>query len=90
MNLHSKSFPRLKAVLLPALMLSLPIAAQSSAPSGFYGLMDAVSQIGSVGFNVGAMVGVINFDGSGNVSGIATVKPWGLKLICKTQKRSLS
>ena len=53
------------------------VAAQSTSPSSSYGFVVGSSQIDSVGDNGAAFLGVINFDGAGNVIGTATGKPRG-------------
>jgi hypothetical protein len=84
---YTRSFPRLVSV--PVLTLTLigsfayfapgnslrVVAAQSTSSSGSFGFVAGVSQIDSNGGNGGALVGVMNFDGAGNVAGTATVKP---------------
>jgi hypothetical protein len=50
-------------------------AAQSVSPSGSYGFVASVSAIDSAGANGGALLGVMNFDGVGNVTGNAVIKP---------------
>ena len=67
-----KTFTR----LVPCLFLMLPAAlAQNTPPSGSYGFLVNASQIDSNGSNGGAILGVMNFDGAGNVSGSGTFKP---------------
>jgi hypothetical protein len=50
------------------------VAAQSMSPTGTFGFFAGVSQIDSGGANGGAFLGIINFDGAGNVSGTTTIK----------------
>jgi hypothetical protein len=51
------------------------VAAQSTSPSGTFGFEAGVAQIDSAGTNGGAILGLINFDGAGGVTGTAIVKP---------------
>jgi len=73
---YRKSFRRAASVLVLTVTLACRFAAaQSTAPSGSYGFVVNAFQIDSNGANGGALVGIINFDGAGNVTGTATVKP---------------
>jgi hypothetical protein len=84
---HARMFSRLVSVLVLTLMLICSfayfapgnrlraVAAQSTSPSGSYGFVVNAFQIDSNGANGGALVGVINFDGAGNATGTATLKP---------------
>ena len=62
------------AFFAPANLL-ISVAAQSTSPQGSYGFVVGASQIDSVGANGGAVLGLMNFDEAGNVTGTATVKP---------------
>jgi hypothetical protein len=87
MKNHTRRFPRLASVLFltPTLLCTFAyfapanslraVAAQSTSPSGSFGLVAGVSQIDSNGANGGALLGILNFDGAGNVTGTATIKP---------------
>ena len=75
MKNHKRSFPRLVSVLVLTLTLICTVAAQSTSPSGSYGFVVNAFQIDSNGANGGAVLGVINFDGAGNATGTATLKP---------------
>ena len=68
-----RRFTRL--AFLPVLTLTLCSFAQSPSPSGTFGFVVGVSQIDSNGDNGGALVGLITFDGAGNVTGNAIIKP---------------
>src|SRR2546430_5975901 len=70
------SFPRLLSggVITFTLLLRAAIG-QSTAPSGTYGFVANAYQIDSSGQNAGALMGLMNFDGAGNVSGTFTIKP---------------
>jgi hypothetical protein len=70
-----RSFPYLLCVLALSLALACSVAAQATAPSGPYGFVVNASQIDSAGANGGALIGIMNFDGAGNVSGNAILKP---------------
>ena len=84
---HTRSFPRLVSVLVLTLVLIcsfayfapgnrlLAVAAQSTSPSGSFGFVAGVSQLDSSGDNGAAFLGLINFDGAGNVTGSATIRP---------------
>ena len=50
-------------------------AAQSVPLSGSYGFLANAYQIDSAGSNGAALLGLMNFDGAGNVSGTVTLKP---------------
>lgn len=50
------------------------LRAQSTAPNGAYGFVVGVSQIDSAGNDGGALVGTMNFDEEGHVTGTATLK----------------
>jgi hypothetical protein len=76
MKNHTRSFPRLASVLVLTITLQWSFAAaQSTSPSGSYGFVINAFQIDSNGANGGALVGVMNFDGAGNVTGTATLRP---------------
>jgi len=87
MKNNTRWFPRLASVLFLTLTLLCAfvyfapadilraVAAQSPSPSGTFGFVAGVSQIDSNGSNGGAFLGVLTFDGAGNVTGIATIKP---------------
>jgi hypothetical protein len=87
MKNNARSFPRLASVLFLTLTLLCAfayfapanslraVAAQSTSPSGSFGFVGGVSQIDSNGSNGGALLGVMNFDGAGNVTGTGTLKP---------------
>lgn len=49
-------------------------AAAQSGPNGSFGFVANAYQMDSAGQNGGALVGIMNFDGAGNVSGNAVVK----------------
>jgi hypothetical protein len=67
---YRKSFRRAASVLVLTVTLACSFAAaQSTAPSGSYGFVVNAFQIDSNGANGGALVGIINFDGAGNVTG---------------------
>jgi len=70
---QSRSFPRLVSV--PALTLTLICAGAAQSPSGSYGFVAGVLQIDSNGDNGAAILGVMNFDGAGKMTGTATIKP---------------
>jgi hypothetical protein len=84
---HARIFPRLASVLILTLTLICcfayltpgnalrAVAAQSTSPSGSFGFVVNAFQIDSNGSNGGAVLGVMNFDGAGNVTGTATLKP---------------
>jgi hypothetical protein len=75
MNYQTRVCPRLVSVLILTLTLVSSVAAQSTTPSGTYGFVINAFQMDSNGSNGGALVGVMNFDGAGNVIGTATLKP---------------
>lgn len=72
---QTRVFPRLVSVIVLALGLTCVVAAQTTSPSGPYGFVVNAFQIDSNGSNGGAVLGVMNFDGAGNATGTATVKP---------------
>lgn len=64
-------------VFVPVLTLTLMCSsayAQSAPPSGTFGFVAAANQMDSAGQNGGALAGILNFDGAGNVSGNAVLK----------------
>jgi hypothetical protein len=75
MKYHKQSSTPLLSALVLTLTLLRAAAAQSMPPSGAFGFVGGVSQIDSNGGNGGAILGLLNFDGAGNVTGTATVKP---------------
>jgi len=52
-----------------------PLPAQSTALIGSFGFVAGLEQLDSNGSHGVAVLGLINFDGAGNVSGTATIKP---------------
>jgi hypothetical protein len=54
--------------------LALRVATAQTVPGGPYGFVAGVSQIDSAGANGGAFLGIMNFDGSGNVNGSSVIK----------------
>lgn len=60
--------------LFPLLLCGV-LTAQNNSPSGTYGVVTIVSQIDSFGNNGGALLGLITFDGGGNLSGSIIIKP---------------
>src|SRR5579862_6770844 len=55
-------------------MLMCGVAAAQTGPTGSFGFVANAFQMDSAGQNGGALVGIMNFDGAGNVSGNAIVK----------------
>jgi hypothetical protein len=70
---HVRSFLRLLSVLVLALTLRT-VSAQSMSPSGSFGLLINASYSDPSNENGLAILGVINFDGAGNVTGSYTVE----------------
>jgi hypothetical protein len=75
MTHQTRIFPRLVSGVVLTLATVYSIAAQSTTPSGAYGFVINAFQIDSNGATGGALVGLMNFDGAGNVTGTATLKP---------------
>ncbi|HYL37087.1 MAG TPA: hypothetical protein VEV17_14320 [Bryobacteraceae bacterium] len=72
MRLHTRSLSRLVLVLVPALTLicsSTYAFAQGMPPSGSFGFVVSASYVSPTDTNGWAMLGVMNFDGAGNVTG---------------------
>jgi hypothetical protein len=72
---YSRSFSRLAAVLVLTLTLLRAVAAQSTSPSGSYGYLLTASYSDPSKTNGSALLGVMNFDGTGNVTGSYTSEP---------------
>ena len=58
-------------------MISIPAAAQSTAPSGSFGFLFTDFFVDSGDNNGAALLGLMNFDGAGNVSGTYTLQGRG-------------
>src|ERR1022692_1241083 len=74
LKVHGYLGSRQLSIRLLALMLLCGAAAAQSGPSGSFGFVANANQGDSAGQNGGALVGIMNFDGAGNVSGNAIVK----------------
>jgi hypothetical protein len=73
---RTRWFPPPASLLFLAPTLLCAFAdAQSASPSGTFGSLANASQIDSNGSNGGAFLGVLTFDGAGNVTGTTTLKP---------------
>ncbi len=70
MKYHTQSFRWLASVLVMAPVL----AAQSMSPSGSFGFLINASYFNRPNNNGQALVGVMNFDGAGNVTGPFTAE----------------
>ena len=68
------AFARLLCCLLVAITA---LATQNTSPSGSFGFLLNVYQLDSAGGNGGAVLGLLNFDGTGNVSGSYTLENRG-------------
>lgn len=66
------------AAALVAILACASLSGQTTPLSGSYGFVAGVAQIDSAGANGGAVVGLANFDGAGNVTGNAIVQPRSL------------
>lgn len=64
--------PVLGCVVLSALALSAPLAAQSKAPSGTYGFVGYANQMDTAGWTGGAYLGVMKIGEDGSVTGTLT------------------
>ena|SRR5438874_2671096 len=84
---HTRMFPRLVPVLVLTLTLICSfayfapenrlraVAAQSTPPSGSFGFLISASYSDPSQTNGTAFLGLMNFDGSGNVTGSYTSEP---------------
>jgi hypothetical protein len=73
MNNHKRSYSRLVSVLVLTLTLMCTATAQSMAPSGSFGFLlnySFIPQFANMGL---AVLGMMNFDGAGNMTGTYTV-----------------
>ncbi len=74
MNRHFKSASRLASILIPMLTLVGGLSAQSTSLSGPFGFLLNVSYSNPSDVGGTAILGLMNFDGSGNVSGSFTLE----------------
>jgi hypothetical protein len=74
LNVQGYLGSRQLSIPLLALMLLCGAAVAQSGPSGSFGFVANAYQMDSAGKNGGALVGIMNFDGAGNVSGNAILK----------------
>src|SRR5579862_2183937 len=75
---YKPAFPRLISGSVMAFTLLLRAAVgQGTSPAGTYGYAANVYLVDSVGSNGAALLGLMSFDGAGNVSGTVTLQPRG-------------
>ena len=74
MNVHMRSVSRLAPVLVLLLTLIGPRAAQAVSPAGSFGFLLSTSYTDPTNQGGAAILGILRFDGTGNVSGPYTLE----------------
>jgi hypothetical protein len=74
MKVHARSFSRLASVLVLPLTLMGALAAQTVPPSGSFGFLLSTSFTDPTNQGGAAILGVMNFDGAGNLRGPFTLE----------------
>lgn len=75
MKAHTRIFSRLASALVLTLTLIYAVFAQSTSPSGSFGYLINATYRDPSQTNGSALLGVMNFDGAGNVTGSYTSEP---------------
>jgi hypothetical protein len=75
MKNYARSLSQLASLLVLTFTLLRAVSAQSTSPSGSYGYLLTASYSDPTQTNGSALLGVMNFDGAGNVTGSYTSEP---------------